>query len=189
MKTAPLRQESGMSGIAADLPDRASGATPNPPARGPYILGIDPGLSGALGFYWSARPDQAAAEDMPVAGGEIDPVTLARRIAQRRPVVAVVECVSARPRQGVASTFKFGTAYGAVRGVLGALQVPVHLVTPGLWKRHYRLRSDKEDARALALRLFPATAACFHRRKDHGRAEAALIARYGAEVLLRDGRA
>jgi len=26
-------------------------------------------------------------------------------------------------------------------------------------------------------------------RKDHGRAEAALIARYGAEVLLRDGRA
>jgi crossover junction endodeoxyribonuclease RuvC len=185
----PLRQESDMSGIAADLPDRAPWPSQRPPACEPWILGVDPGLSGALGFYCSARPDQAAAEDMPVAGGEIDPVTLARRIAQRRPVVAVVERVSARPKQGVASTFKFGAAYGAVRGVLGALQVPVHLVTPGLWKRHYHLRSDKEDARALALRLFPATSACFHRRKDHGRAEAALIARYGAEVLLRDGRA
>src|SRR3954447_24131652 len=141
----PLRQESDMSGIAADLPDRAPTPSQRPPACEPCILGIDPGISGALGFYCSASPDQAAAEDMPVAGGEIDTVTLARRIAQRRPVAAVVERVSAMPKQGVASTFRFGTAYGAVRGVLGALQVPVHLVTPGLWKRHYRLRSDKED--------------------------------------------
>src|SRR3954467_9838041 len=185
----PLHQESDMSGVAADLPDRAPWPAQRPPACEPCILGVDPGISGALGFSCSARPDHAAAEDMPVAGGEIDPVTLARRIAQRRPVVAGVERGSARPRQGVASTFKFGTAYGAIRGVLGALQIPVHLVTPGVWKRHYRLRSDKEDARALAPRLVPAAAACFHRRKDHGRAEAALIARYGAEVLLRDGRA
>jgi crossover junction endodeoxyribonuclease RuvC len=146
----PLRQESDMSGIAADLPDRAPWPSQRPPACEPWILGIDPGLSGALGFYCSARPDQAAAEDMPVAGGEIDTVTLARRIAQRRPVAAVVERVSAMPKQGVASTFRFGTAYGAVRGVLGALQVPVHLVTPGLWKRHYRLHSDKEDGRGLS---------------------------------------
>jgi crossover junction endodeoxyribonuclease RuvC len=37
--------------------------------------------------------------------------------------------------------------------------------------------------RALALRLFPSTAEHFARKKDHGRAEAALIARYGSEVL------
>src|SRR3954447_8023058 len=120
----PLRQESAMSAIATDLPDRAPTPAQRPPACEPWILGIDPGLSGALGFYCSARPDQAAAEDMPVAGGEIDPVTLARRIAQRRPVAAVVERVSARPKQGLASTFKFGTAYGAVRGVLGRSRSP-----------------------------------------------------------------
>jgi hypothetical protein len=157
--------------------------------RAACILGVDPGLSGALGFYFPAAPDRASAEDLPVAGNEIDAITLARRIAQMKPDLAVVERVSARPGQGVSSTFGFGTAYGAVRGVLGALRVPMHLVAPGLWKRHYRLGADKEQARALALRLFPATAECFQRRKDHGRAEAALIARYGAEVLLQGGRA
>ena len=155
----------------------------------PCILGIDPGLSGALGFYFPAVPDRATAEDLPVAGNEIDAATLACRIEQMNPDVAIVERVSARPGQGVSSTFKFGTAYGTVRGVLGALLVPMHLVTPSPWKRHYRLSADKEQARALALRLFPATAECFQRRRDHGRAEAALIARYGAEALLRGGRA
>src|SRR4051812_49883008 len=89
-----------MSGIAANLPDRASWPSQHPPACEPCILGIDPGLSGALGFYCSARPDQAAAEDMPVAGGEIDPVTLARRIAQRRPGVAGVGARSCPAPQG-----------------------------------------------------------------------------------------
>src|SRR3954470_4521271 len=86
----PLRQESDMSGSAADLPDRAPWPSQRPPACEPWILGVDPGLSGALGFYCSARPDQAAAEDMPVAGGEIDPVTLVRRNAQRGPAPAGV---------------------------------------------------------------------------------------------------
>src|SRR3954467_12179479 len=96
----PLRQESDMSGVAADLPDRAPWPSQRPPTCEPWILGIAPGLSGALGFSWSARPDHAAAEDMPVAGGEIDPVTLARRIAQRRAGAAGGGGVSTRPKQG-----------------------------------------------------------------------------------------
>ena len=51
------------------------------------------------------------------------------------------------------------------------------------WKRHYGLNSEKERARALALRLWP-TSEHFGRKKDHGRAEAALLARYGAECAL-----
>jgi crossover junction endodeoxyribonuclease RuvC len=68
-------------------------------------------------------------------------------------------------------------------GVIGAAAIPLHLVTPAKWKGHLRLSSDKEQARALALRLFPACSEHFKRKKDHGRAEAALIARYGAETL------
>lgn len=149
----------------------------------PCILGIDPGLSGAVAFYFPSRSDLIAADDVPLAGKEIDAATLARRIAQMAPTMAVIEIVGAMPKQGVSSTFRFGQAYGTVRGVVAALGVPTHLVTPGLWKRHWRLGSDKEQARALALRLWP-TSAHFSRKKDHGRAEAALIARYGAEVLL-----
>ena len=116
-------------------------------------------------------------------------MTLMRRLKQMGPSVAIVESVSAMPGQGVSSTFKFGAAYGTVRGVIAALEIPVHLVTPGKWKKHFRLSADKEQARALALRLFPASSQHFERKKDHGRAEAALIARYGAEAVIAGGAA
>lgn len=147
------------------------------------ILGIDPGASGAIAFYFPSRPELVSAEDVPLAGGEIDAATLARRINQLRPTMAIIEQVGAMPKQGVSSTFKFGTAYGTVRGVVQALGVPMHLVTPGRWKKHFRLDADKEKARALAIRLWPASRH-FERKKDHGRAEAALLARFGAETLL-----
>ena len=92
------------------------------------------------------------------------------------------------PGQGVASTFKFGASYGAVRGVLAALQIRTHLVTPGVWKKHFRLSSDKEASRALALRLFAASPEHFSREKDHNCAEAALLALYGASLNI-SGRA
>lgn len=147
------------------------------------ILGIDPGLSGAISFYFPSSPDRIGAEDVPVAGNEIDVGTLAARLRQMAPTIAVIEHVASMPKQGVSSTFKFGMAFGVVRGVVGALGIPVHLVAPTRWKRHFRLAADKEEARALALRLWP-TSAHFSRRKDHGRAEAALLARFGAEVIL-----
>lgn len=155
----------------------------------PCILGVDPGLSGALAFYFPARPELISAEDMPTVGKVVDAATLARRIAAMAPALAVVELVSARPGQGVTSMFNFGHAAGTVRGVLAALHVPTRLVTPGVWKRHWRLDADKERARALALLMWPASSH-FSRKVDQGRAEAALVARYGAEVLLgRDGAA
>lgn len=147
------------------------------------VLGIDPGLSGALAFYFTDQPSLITAEDVPVAGGEIDVATLAQRLAQMRPDVCFVERVGAMPKQGVASTFKFGMAFGMVRGVVAAAGIPMHLVTPPVWKKHFRLDSDKEKARALALRLWPSST-CFGRKKDHGRAEAALLARYGSEIQI-----
>jgi crossover junction endodeoxyribonuclease RuvC len=45
------------------------------------------------------------------------------------------------------------------------------------------LSSDKDTSRQLAMQRFPDYAEKFVRKKDDGRAEAALIALYGAEVL------
>jgi crossover junction endodeoxyribonuclease RuvC len=42
------------------------------------------------------------------------------------PVAAFVERVSAMPKQGVTSTFKFGQANGVLIGILAALHIPVH---------------------------------------------------------------
>jgi len=146
------------------------------------ILAVDPGVSGAVAFYFPSRPEPIGAEDIPVAGGEIDAATVAKRIRQMGPTVAIVEKVGAMPKQGVSSTFKFGRAYGTALGVIQALGVPLHLVSASTWKRHFRLDSDKDKSRALALRLWPGSVH-FSRKKDHGRAEAALLARYAAEKI------
>ena len=147
------------------------------------ILGIDPGISGAIAFYFPDHPERVAVEDMPVAAGDVDAVTLANRIRAMAPDVVFLERVGAMPGQGVSSMFKFGRAYGTAIGVIGAAAIPLYLVTPATWKKAFRLSPDKEMSRALALRMFPSVADSFKRKKDDGRAEAALIARYGAETL------
>lgn len=150
---------------------------------GPCILGIDPGLKGALGFYFPAV-QRVALEDIPTADGEVSSPALAARLRAFKPSMVVLERVHAMPKQGVSSTFKFGMSFGEVRGVVGALAIPLYLVTPNKWKAHYRLSSDKESARQMAMQIFPHNADRLNRKKHHGRAEAALLAKYGAEFLF-----
>lgn len=152
------------------------------PAR--CIMGIDPGLSGAIAFLFIDEPHRVAVEDMPVVDGNVSASLLTQKIKAFAPSYAVIEHVHAMPKQGVSSTFNFGKAFGQVIGVGGALNIPLHFVTAAKWKRRFLLSADKEEARAKALQLFPACAASFARKKDHGRAEAALIAKYGAEELF-----
>jgi hypothetical protein len=76
-----------------------------------------------------------------------------------------------------------------------ALHVPMHFITPGTWKKHYGLDADKEKSRLKALQIFPESAAFFAKRsaaffakrKDHNKAEASLLAKFGAG-LLREGK-
>lgn len=147
------------------------------------IMGIDPGVTGAVAFYFPEAVGRVAVDDVPVAGGEINAPELARIIRIHRPTLAVIERVHAFKGQGVVSMFNFGRSYGDVRGVIGALNIPLHFVTPQTWKKHFKLSSDKDQSRMLAIRLFPAVAESFKLKKHDGRAEASLIALYGAEVI------
>lgn len=148
------------------------------------VCGIDPGMTGAVAFYFSETPARVAVEDMPVAGKMVSAVLLADMIRKYSPSVAIIESVSSRPGQGVCSVFKFGTSYGVVQGVIGALQIPVEFVSPQRWKKHFHLNRDKGLSLEKAQQLFPACAASFNRVKDHNRAEACLLARYGADVIV-----
>ena len=142
------------------------------------ILGIDPGITGALAFYDPSCSDRVDAYDMPVAAKAIDGRNLHALISRHVPSRAVIEFVHAMPRQGVSSTFAFGRSFGTAIGVLEAMMLPVFYVSPQRWKRYYGLDSDGEKSRRSALDLFPQSAALFARKKDHHRAEAALIARW-----------
>lgn len=148
------------------------------------ILGIDPGTTGALAFYYMNAPGRVAVEDIPLAGGEIAPALLANRIKTHGPSLAMVERVGAMTGWGVSSTFKFGSSVGVIKGVLGALNVPVYYISPAKWKRYFTLTKDKEFSRAKAISLFPKCADSFGRKADHNRAEAALIAKYAAETMF-----
>ena len=157
------------------------------------ILGVDPGLSGALALL---DPDDmtVTVHDMPtfeVKGGkktrhELNVAAVAKLLAVHRPNFAFVEKVGAMPGQGVVSMFRFGEAYGALQGVIAALDIPVYFVLPQKWKGRLGLKdSSKGAARREATRLFPAYAQTFARVKDDGRAEATLIALYGAREYSR----
>jgi hypothetical protein len=147
------------------------------------ICAIDPGKSGAISFYFPSSPGMIAAEDMPVVDGNVDAATLASRVRQLKPDIVIIEMVGARPGQGVTSMFSFGRSYGTAIGVVAALGVPSHFVTPSRWKKHFNLGPDKEEARGRALQFWPARAELFSRKRDHGRAEAALLARFYAETM------
>jgi crossover junction endodeoxyribonuclease RuvC len=112
---------------------------------------------------------------------QISEFWLADLLRLYEPDCAWIERVHALPKQGVTSSFSFGLSYGLVRGVLAALSVPVSLVTPQEWKKSFRLGASKNEARVIAARLFPANSGSFTRAKDDGRAEAALLALFGAQ--------
>lgn len=148
------------------------------------IMGVDPGVSGAVAFFYPAI-SRVSVYDVPVAGGEIDVANLAILIRNYAPSICVIERVQAFSGQGVVSSFNFGRSYGDVRGVVGALSIPMHLVTPQKWKKFYNLSADKEKSRLLAIRMFPSVAESFKLKKHDGRAEASLIAKYGAENFIK----
>ncbi len=147
------------------------------------ILAIDPGASGALAFFC---PTAGTLEiiDMPTVevlrGGkkknEISPQMLAPLINARKPGVAVIEKVGARPGEAPSFAYQFGRGVGMVEGIVAALHIPIEYVTPQAWQKAVNARDGKDGARQRAAELFPAYAHLFARKKDDGRADASLMA-------------
>lgn len=160
----------------------------------PYLIGIDPGIEGAIAIMNSSNGEIIAIEDMPLIQtivnkrnkNKVDAIGVARIFARNLPNRTLVknvliEQVSARPGEGVTSSFSFGRSLGILEGVCAGLELPVSLVAPVTWKRRMRVPADKDEARAMAARCFPKHANLFKRKKDDGRAEAALMCQYQLE--------
>jgi crossover junction endodeoxyribonuclease RuvC len=96
--------------------------------RGMIVVGIDPGLRGGVCVL---GPDPLAVP-MPVTGGQIDGRELAVLLSGASMVA--IEHAQAMPRQGVASTFRYGTGFGILLGVCEALGLPYRLVRPRIWQ-------------------------------------------------------
>jgi|TARA_R110000787_G_scaffold250820_1_gene356388 crossover junction endodeoxyribonuclease RuvC len=142
------------------------------------IAGIDVGAKGAIGLIYA--DGTAYVYDMPVFSKEINAAAVAEIFREFRPDHVYIEAVNSFG-MGRTSAFNFGQGVGAIKGVLAALAIPFTPVAPTKWKKSFSLGRDKDESRAVATRLFPTLAAQFTRKKDDGRAEALLIAKWGTE--------
>lgn len=125
---------------------------------------------------------------MPVIGeGKdklIDGHAVLRMFTEFAPELVVIEHVGAMPGQGVVSTFSFGVAFGTVYGLACATNARVVLVRPQVWKKKYGLiGKPKDSSRKEAYLRFPELRSSLARKKDDGRAEAALLADYGRRFV------
>lgn len=167
--------------------------------KAPYILGIDPGLSGALAVVEITTQHLVEIKSMPVSvvnkQNRLNGADLAAWLNRVHEDglnfsvhFAYIEDVHSRPRQ--AGQFQFGLNTGILHGMLYANFIPFATVSPMKWKAHYGIRrtgdetkaDKKSEARELAMQLWPDMAHEFKRVKDDGAAEAALIALYGARL-------
>jgi len=155
------------------------------------IIGIDPGVSGAYAVF-NAETDHWGTYRVPTFRKQVgktkrqfmDLPAIVEHLHDliditKNGVVAYIEHVHSMPKQGVASTFSFGRNFGQWEGMLNALCIPITYVVPQVWKRHYKLGSDKKESVKVAQLLTPKGLEITH----HGEAEAFLIAMYGINQL------
>lgn len=176
-------------------------SSPEYPPRA--YLGIDPGASGALALL---HGNALTIYDMPLKQRkgrtgkvvtEIDTDRLwaiVRRAAHKSVeydyfITPVLEQVGGLPRQGAASAFQFGRVYGQIEMACVANGLEITYAAPTKWKADARLiGKDKAASCALAAELWPQHAAQFFGPRGglkDGRAEAALLARFGQRTAAK----
>ena len=137
-------------------------------------MGIDPGRQGAIAVI--------DGEDMSVVVHDM-PATIEGKRAMLSEIGAVRFCWIEKPFYprmiGVKNVATIAQAYGEIRSCLFHAGVSTMEVSPADWKKHFGLNTDKDASRAYASGVFPDQAGLWSRKKDDGRAEAALIAYYG----------
>lgn len=158
------------------------------------VMGVDPGGTGALALLHGN--DLVAVEDMPVfivkrgRGNkpEIDVYALRDIIERWQPDAAWFEQVGARPEDAPSAAFNFGRGTGLAEGAARLFCGRFEQVAPHIWKKEMKLiKTAKDDSRAMATSRWPKFAETFRRKKDDGRAEAALLAEYGRRQLIKEG--
>jgi len=162
------------------------------------VLGIDPGIHGAIAM-WDGK--SLYVTDIPILSVEAKSAKTKsgkKKIFNRVSMTeladlfnivfsgadhAYYEDVGAMPGNGGVSMFNFG--YAASQPTFGAVMcgIPVTPVSPTKWKAEMGLNNDGERSRTRALQLFPNSVEFFKLKKDHNKAEAALLALYGYKML------
>ena len=153
------------------------------------IIGIDPGISGAICFFEDGQVREIL--EMPtmadgkknkrqVNGPQIyNEIFLRITKFSKKDIFVVIEQVSAMPGQGVTSMFNFGQSFGVLKGICSAMQISMHFVRPAKWKKYFGLiKTEKDASRTKVIEIFPYISAQLSKKKDSNKADAVLIASF-----------
>ena len=153
------------------------------------IIGIDPGISGAICFFEDGYVKEVI--DMPVmADGkknkrQVNGPQIYNEISKRinklpkKDITVVIEQVSAMPGQGVTSMFNFGQSFGVLKGICSAMQLSMFFVRPAKWKKYFGLiKTEKDASRTKVIEIFPYISSELSKKKDSNKADAVLIASF-----------
>ena len=159
------------------------------------IIGIDPGLSGAIAILENNKV--LSIFDIPVMSEgkknkrQLNSAQLVKlikdNISKNEEVSVVVEQVNAMPGQGVTSMFNFGQTFGAIKGVCAALDLPIFFVRPSKWKKYFELiNASKDSSRTKVIEMYPSLSNQLSKKKDVNKSDAILIARFYNETRFKD---
>ncbi len=157
------------------------------------IIGIDPGITGAICFFEDRKiidliemPNMAVGKKnkRQVNGAQVYNEIFERiKNYNKKDIKVVIEQVSAMPGQGVTSMFNFGQSFGVLKGICSAMQLPMYFVRPAKWKKYYNLINSKKDAsRTKVIEIFPHISTQLSKKKDSNKADAILIASFFYET-------
>tara|TARA_Y100001935_G_C17200442_1_gene454777 strand:- start:227 stop:718 length:492 start_codon:yes stop_codon:yes gene_type:complete len=159
------------------------------------IIGIDPGLSGAiavledkkvLGIYEMPVMAEGKKNKRQLNSAQLVDI-IKNNIIESEEIAVVVEQVNAMPGQGVTSMFNFGQTFGAIKGVCAALELPIFFVRPSKWKKYFDLiNSSKDSSRTKVIEMYPSLSSQLTKKKDVNKSDAILIARFYFETRLKD---
>ncbi|XP_057480806.1 Holliday junction resolvase MOC1, chloroplastic [Actinidia eriantha] len=164
-----------------------------------WVIGVDPDVSGALALL---KNDDFGCNAQVFDSPHLK-VLVGRRIRRRLDAKSIVQLLKSFdapvgttayleqstpfPQDGKQGWWGGGFGYGLWIGILVATGFSVIPVPSSVWKNEFKLsgiRSSKDDSREAASTLFPSLSSSLRRKKDHGRAEALLIAAYGKGLKM-----
>ena len=159
------------------------------------IIGIDPGVSGAicvlkqgkiLEVYEMPTMIDGKKNKKQINGSQVTNIFKERLSSDSdKEIVVVVEHVNAMPGQGVTSMFNFGQSFGVIKGICSALSLPIYFVRPTKWKKYFNLiKTNKDASRTKVIQVYPEISSKLSRKKDSNKADAILIARYFNDTQL-----
>tara|TARA_Y100000817_G_scaffold120356_1_gene94264 strand:- start:1541 stop:2035 length:495 start_codon:yes stop_codon:yes gene_type:complete len=159
------------------------------------IIGIDPGLNGAIAVLQNNKIIEI--HDIPVMTDgkknkrQLNSAQLVKLLKDNfqdeTDTVVIVEQVNAMPGQGVTSMFNFGQTFGAIKGICAALNLPIFFVRPAKWKKHFDLiNSSKDASRTKAIEMYPSISDQLSKKKDVNKSDAILIARFYSETRFKE---